>query len=237
MSHLPSERRASRDRAKSRAAPAQARAASSRTAPTRRAEGSEKLVDMLRSAESCALIVASFLLEFEEPRAAQGFNRELAQLKRDDHQMRKHLLVRKAGRSLHVLYTPHAQNISALPRREITRGSKGELLSRGEFVRAAELADALGVTKQAISKALRDKRVFTLEIDGVRYYPSFYLDGELERRQLESVTKALGDLPGASKLQFFSTPKHSLDGATPLEALAKGKFEQVMKSARGFAER
>jgi len=177
-------------------------------------------------------------VEFATLGPAQAFKRELSQLKRDDRQFSKHLVVYKTGgRSFHVVYNPHTKNIPALPGRELAQHSMSELVRRGELVRAAEFAEALGVTKQAISKALRDKRVFALEVDGAQYYPSFYLDSQLDRRQIERVTKELGDLPGPSKLQFFLTPKHSLGGVTPLKALAKGRLEQVKASARGFAQR
>ena len=129
------------------------------------------------------------------------------------------------------------KSIPARPGRELALRSMGELVRRGALVCAAEFAHALGVTKQAVGKALRHKRVFALEVDGAQYFPAFYLDSELDRRQLAHITETLGDLPGPSKLQFFSTPKHSLGGATPLMALAQDQFEQVNASAHGFAER
>ena len=67
--------------------------------------------------------------------------------------------------------------------------------------------------------------------------PDFFLDSRYERRQLEQVSKALGELPGASKLQFFTTRKASLMEQTPLDALARGQFSRVRTAAQGFAER
>ncbi len=84
---------------------------------------------------------------------------------------------------------------------------------------------------------LKAHRVFYVEVAGQRVYPDFYLDTRLERRQLERVSKALGELPGASKLQFFLTKKSLLEGRTPLEALARGKFSRVLTAAQRFAER
>jgi len=43
-------------------------------------------------------------------------------------------------------------------------------------------------------------------------------------------------LLGWQKWQFFITPKASLEGLTPLEALKKGKIENVVKAAYSFAE-
>ena len=93
------------------------------------------------------------------------------------------------------------------------------------------------VTRQALSKALKSHRVFYVELDGLRYFPSFFLDARLERQQVEGVSKALGELPGASKLQFFMTKKASLAGKTPIDALANGQYSRVRVAAQGFAER
>lgn len=69
------------------------------------------------------------------------------------------------------------------------------------------------------------------------FFPRFYIERRYNRRQLESVCKVLGNLPGRSKFQFFTTPKGSLGGRTPLEALAGGDVALVRRAALGFAER
>ncbi len=93
-----------------------------------------------------------------------------------------------------------------------------------------------GLCKQALNKAQSVNRVFSLDIEGQRYYPSFFLDPRYDRAKLEKVSKVLGDLPAASKLHFFMSRRGSLAGKTPLEALAAGQFDKVMNSAQGFAE-
>jgi len=74
-------------------------------------------------------------------------------------------------------------------------------------------------------------------IAGKRLFPAFYADQRYDRRLLWAVTKRLGDIPGGSKLQFFQTPKGSLGGLTPLEALHLGKIREVNVAAEGFAGR
>lgn len=106
---------------------------------------------------------------------------------------------------------------------------RGELLDTGKF------AEARGITRQAVSKAVQAKRLFYVEVEGAQHFPSFYLDSSIERRHLELVTRELGDLPGTSKLQFFLNAKGSLGGRTPLEALAEGRLDDVRATARGFA--
>lgn len=111
------------------------------------------------------------------------------------------------------------------------------LVKAGQLVPAGEFTVRMHWTRQALSKALAANRVFFIEDQGTRYYPSFYLDERYERRHIEDTAKLLGDLPGGSKWQFFSSPKGSLAGLTPLEALLQGKVQQVKTAAEGFAQR
>lgn len=83
----------------------------------------------------------------------------------------------------------------------------------------------------------RASRVFCFEVEGLLVYPAFFVDPRYNVRQLESVCKRLGALPGGSKWQFFVTRKGSLGGVTPLEALLAGDFAAVMLSAEGFRDR
>ena len=112
-----------------------------------------------------------------------------------------------------------------------------ELVERGELIEPAQLAERLGWTRQALSKALGARRVFHVEVRGARYYPACFADPRYERRHLEAVSRCLGDLPGTAKLLFFLTPKGSLAGRSPLDALADGKLADVMRAAEGFAQR
>ena len=109
--------------------------------------------------------------------------------------------------------------------------SHHSLISLSKFCEKAVLSG------EAMSKAVRANRIFSVEVDGQVCFPDFYLDTRYDRRQLALVSKMLGALPGGSKLQFFTTPKGSLGGQTPLEALADRKFAAVHRAAQGFAER
>ncbi|SFL78841.1 hypothetical protein [Rugamonas rubra] len=107
----------------------------------------------------------------------------------------------------------------------------------GDLVNTQRLAERLGVTPQAIYKAVRDQRMFSLDAGGrTKLYPAFFGDQGLERTQLEAICKELDRLPGASKWQFFTTPRLSLSKKSPLDALRKGRFEDVMAAAKAFKE-
>ncbi|MDP9995673.1 hypothetical protein J2W30_004559 [Variovorax boronicumulans] len=112
-----------------------------------------------------------------------------------------------------------------------------DLIKKGHLLDASTFQEAMGwKTRQAISKAVEDRRVFAIMHKSARYYPAFYADPRYDRTHLEAVAKQLADLPGGAKLQFFLTRKGSLGGKTPLEALAAGLFVKVKAVAAAFAE-
>lgn len=111
-----------------------------------------------------------------------------------------------------------------------------EMLQRRELVPSSEFAERMNWSKQGLSKALTSGRVFYADVNGERCYPAFFFDDRYGRRQVQAVSKALGTLPGATKLLYMQTPKGSLGGLTPLEALAKGKVDQARAAAQAFAQ-
>lgn len=111
-------------------------------------------------------------------------------------------------------------------------------LREGRLMTADQFRQALGITRQAVSKAVDQLRMFSLDGPaGKQVYPGFFTDAQYDRRTLERVCQALGDLPGPSKWQFFTTGKASLHGRTPLEAIANGHIANVIAAATGFKER
>ena len=110
-------------------------------------------------------------------------------------------------------------------------------ISAEMLLSSTDMAERLPMTKQALSHALKARRIFTLRDEkGRQVYPAFFADRSLDRKQLEHVSKALGDLPGAAKWDFFMSPRLSLGKKTPLQALKKGKFDAVMTAANTFAD-
>ncbi|HDV6329190.1 TPA: hypothetical protein RJR39_005319 [Burkholderia cenocepacia] len=111
------------------------------------------------------------------------------------------------------------------------------LVTDGKLLPAAQTWAGLGMTRQALSKAVASGRIFAVDVGAAQYYPAFYLTGEIDRKTLGRVTQCLGSLPGWSKWQFFTTPKASLGNVTPLVALSRGKVDEVERAAMAFAER
>ncbi|MBU9200260.1 hypothetical protein KTD31_02420 [Burkholderia multivorans] len=115
--------------------------------------------------------------------------------------------------------------------------ARKKLVASGQLLPAKDTWEALQMTRQALGKATREKRIFNVDVGPDQYYPAFYVTGSIDRKTLGKVTKLLGDLPGWSKWQFFTLPKGSLGDITPLEALERGQLEQVESAALAFAER
>jgi len=112
------------------------------------------------------------------------------------------------------------------------------LHDKGQLLTSAQICERLGISRQALSKAVRDRRMFWIGGPrGAQWYPSFFSDDTANRRDLEQVSVVLGDLPGAVKWQFFTTPKHSLKGQTPVGALGRGASDIVLRTAAEAAER
>ncbi|WP_295751589.1 hypothetical protein [Undibacterium sp.] len=110
-------------------------------------------------------------------------------------------------------------------------------ISKHEFLSSGQLQDALQVKRQALSGAVKAKRLFAIVgPSGENYYPAYYADRTLERRTLERISKVLGSLPAPSKHHFFIS-KSTMLQETPLEALRKGRESDVLIAAAGFAER
>ena len=115
--------------------------------------------------------------------------------------------------------------------REFKRG-----LIKRQLLSSADLQAALNLTRQAVSAASRARRLFTVDVEGQSYFPAFFADGKVDRATLENVSRILGELPGWTKWDFFTTAKGSLGDINPLEALRKGKVEEVNRVAAAFAE-
>lgn len=114
---------------------------------------------------------------------------------------------------------------------------KAKLIEKKLVASSGEICDALGFTRQSLNKAVQENRMFYLQQGHRHYYPVFYADNRLSRPVLEDITRALGDIDGAQKWQFFTRPKGSLSGKTPLEALQAGMVDKVLIAASGFVER
>jgi hypothetical protein len=105
------------------------------------------------------------------------------------------------------------------------------LVDEEEFARISRMPAGLA------ERAVAEGSMFCV-VRGARVlYPSFFADPRFDQRHLRAVCRRLGNLPGGSKWQFFTTRKGSLGGITPLHALFQGMQQKILNAAEGFAER
>jgi hypothetical protein len=93
----------------------------------------------------------------------------------------------------------------------------------------------MGWPRQALSKALGAKRLFFVDADKTRYFPAFFARADLGRRQMESISKLMGDLPGGAKLAFFLTARGRSTTRRPLTRWRRARWlrcELLLKATR-----
>ena len=164
---------------------------------------------------------------------------ELERARREDAVGKK--VLNSAGRRGRMVMAPPTSirqgNESIARRKENAAATTAARIANHELISSGELQRALDVKRQAISGAVKAKRLFAIVgPSGENYYPAYYADPTLDRRTLEQVSKALGSLPAPSKHHFFTSKSTTLQ-ETPLDALRKGRQAEVLAAAAGFAER
>ena len=81
-----------------------------------------------------------------------------------------------------------------------------------------------GLSRRAIHQQINSGSLFTVDgPEGVNYYPAFFADTKYDRAVVRRVARALKGLAGGSKWIFFTSPRLSLDGLTPLEVNSGAK--------------
>ncbi|MDO8048874.1 hypothetical protein O3301_10385 [Janthinobacterium sp. SUN211] len=159
----------------------------------------------------------------------------LAQMRRDLDIVAERELNRVSGIDAHAGHVSTRQFMRGLEEQE--RQQREKDLASHSLLSGPELRARLEVTPQALSAALKARRLFALRgASGEYVYPAFFADPRHDRHILEKISKILGDLPGAAKWDFFTVPRLSLGGKSPLEALTKGKLDAVMAAARAYAD-
>jgi hypothetical protein len=142
--------------------------------------------------------------------------------------MESELTLEQQRANAEVMSRLRRESAAALQRRIDSK----DLLSPKEF------QDALGISRQSVNEAVKARRMFALlGPSGENYYPAFYADSELNRREVEKVSKVLGGVPSASRYHFFTSKSMFLGTLTPLQALKKGRLEDVLIAATAYKER
>ena len=93
------------------------------------------------------------------------------------------------------------------------------------------------MTLTALADTCRRFRLFAVDVESCAYYPAFFADPEIDRADLGDVIERLAGVSGWGMYVFFTTPKSSLAGRTPLDALRLGQKTEAELAAVGVATR
>ncbi|MCL2724551.1 MAG: hypothetical protein FWD69_08960 [Polyangiaceae bacterium] len=116
--------------------------------------------------------------------------------------------------------------------------ARDELLGgEGGTLTVAEVADLLGITRQAVNKRREARRLLGVEMGrrGFRY-PAWQFASGATLAGLEDVLATLGDAPALSKIRFFLSGSHRLGKRRPLDLLRKKSVAPVLVAAKAFGE-
>jgi hypothetical protein len=110
------------------------------------------------------------------------------------------------------------------------------LEQEGGTLSAAEVARELGLSRQAVDKRRRVRRLLALPA-GRRYaYPAWQLTDGGVLDGFEPALRALNIDDPWSQAAFFLGPNIYLDGATPLAQLRRGRLASVLRAAHAYGE-
>ncbi len=111
------------------------------------------------------------------------------------------------------------------------------LRAEGGTLSAQEVADVLGISRQAVDKRRRAGTLLAVDTGRHGYsYPAWQLTDSGTLPGLEQVLAVLHDFDPWMQVAFFLTPHTRLTGITPLQALRAGQVDAVVKAAEMYGE-
>ena len=111
------------------------------------------------------------------------------------------------------------------------------LESEGGVLGADEVASALHISRQAVDKRRRNRKLLGVRRGATRWvYPAWQLAKGHTVPGLPDVLHALRDHDPLSQVTFFLAPEGFLGDRTPLEVLRAGDLVRVLKAAERYRE-
>jgi hypothetical protein len=111
------------------------------------------------------------------------------------------------------------------------------LQAEGGAIPASEVAEILGISRQAVDKRRQSGTLLAIGVGGHGYhYPAWQFDHYGVIGGLEPVLKALARHDEWMKLAFFVNANVRLDGESPLQRLRRGDVESVLDAAQAYGE-
>jgi hypothetical protein len=124
-------------------------------------------------------------------------------------------------------------------RQEIERqalAARREMVRAGELLREDEFRERLHVSVSQLARMVARGDIFTMEVDGVDYFPSLLVAPGIDLKRLHSVCRILVPAPPSCRLGYLSSKRANLGGISPLESLRDEKQYQLLRRmARAYA--
>lgn len=110
------------------------------------------------------------------------------------------------------------------------------LADHGGSYTPGEVAELLGVTRQAVNKRTRANQLLAVAQGDHVVYPVWQFQGTGLVPHFVAVLQALETGSAIAKVRFFLAPHEALDGRSPLAALKAGDSGAVIDLARRFGQ-
>ena len=110
------------------------------------------------------------------------------------------------------------------------------LADHGGTYSPSEVAELLGITRQAVNKRTRANQLLAIHQGGSLAYPVWQFEGTGLVPQFVDVLQALDTHSPVAKIRFFLSPNELLNDRSALNALKAGKYEAVLQLARRFGK-
>ena len=101
-------------------------------------------------------------------------------------------------------------------------------------VPSAWVQEFLGITRQAISLQVKNRKLLAIEEGGRLYFPEWQFDPTAPGKVLRGLREVLPvlELSDYAATRWFEQPQTSFKGKTPLAMLQEGKVNEVLIEAR-----
>jgi hypothetical protein len=107
----------------------------------------------------------------------------------------------------------------------------------GGALSSEQVADVLGISRQAVDKRRASSRLLALTQGRRGYsYPRFQFEEGKTVAGLEEVLARMKGLDGWMQLVFFTSPNERLEGKTPIASLHQGLASEVANVASSYGE-
>lgn len=106
-------------------------------------------------------------------------------------------------------------------------------IDEGLLVGSTELKNAWHRSRQALEQAVERGELFSLKINGRRWYPARFT--QIDPEQVKAVCSLMKNIDPESQFIFWMRPQGNLGGRTIADALKNGDVQAALRATEAFA--